>query len=99
MTIEKVSGVTLDAAVAKIECVSPENYSPSTDWAHGGPILAREIDVTEKRNGYYYVWRSKRPIKTNLGTPGLGCEMWATGETLLIAAMRCYVAAVQKGAQ
>ena len=50
-----------------------QSFTPSTDWAHGGPIIERE----------------------SMGVFPLG-EGWAAGfqngPTLLIAAMRCYVA-------
>lgn len=58
-------------------------YSPSTDWSQGGPIIEREgIDPD--------------PMIGDDGKP----EYWACflgnstshGSTLLIAAMRCYVA-------
>jgi hypothetical protein len=56
-------------------------YPYSTDWAFGGPIFEREITNHESRTEYFYCsrWVKGRPI-------------WAYGPTLLIAAMRCYVA-------
>jgi len=60
------------------------NYTPSTDWAQGGPIIEREgltIIREERLNGAVH-WVSYRQ---NIGT---GRE----GPTPLIAAMRCYVA-------
>lgn len=61
-----------------------DDFSPSTDWEQGGPIIEREkIDLLHRRQ------------------PDLSCEWEATidswetifhGPTLLIAAMRCYVA-------
>lgn len=80
----EMTGEVLNWAVAKCEGweFTYENYpqhemifySPSTDWAHGGPIIEREGIA--------------------LLPPGLaempGFE--GRGDTLLIAAMRCYVA-------
>jgi hypothetical protein len=56
----------------------PLEYSPSTDWAQGGPIIEWEmIDLKclpTKQGGV--IWRT----------------VCADGPTPLIAAMRCYVA-------
>jgi hypothetical protein len=57
MKISELTGAALDWAVAKCEGVlmrwersthdeAPLEYSPSTDWAQGGPIIEREwIDL------------------------------------------------------
>lgn len=58
---------------------SGEKYSPSTDWAQGGPIIEREeiaIDYDPD------VW--------NAAMYGEPCYL--SGPTPLVAAMRCYVA-------
>jgi hypothetical protein len=61
-----------------------ENYQPSTDWAHGGPIIERER-IYVKPNSSNEGWRSYVLI-------GGGGIAWAYfGPTPLIAAMRCYV--------
>lgn len=59
-------------------------YSPSTDWAHGGPIIERErISLSIKHDGW---WLAQ--IYNINDDP-----RWLTlGQTPLIAAMRCYVA-------
>jgi len=54
-------------------------FSPSTDWAQGGPIIERE-KIQIKENGYGH-WFAK-----------IGKGSWMRGPTPLIAAMRCYVA-------
>ena len=62
---------------------APENeWTPSTNWAQGGPIIEREgisiwvfDDVT---------WRAE--------TPFVGVDCVYEGPTPLVAAMRCYVA-------
>lgn len=91
-------GPALDWAVAKLEfpaspinissngCVSPGYdsryaFTPSTDWSQGGPIFEREISNHEKREGYFYCNKFV-----------LGRVCWMYGPTLLVAAMRCYVA-------
>jgi hypothetical protein len=59
------------------------HYSPSTDWAQGGPIIEREkINVSLSATAPWMAWFYD------------GVEMiWLTdGPTPLIAAMRCYVA-------
>ena len=98
-TIE-LTGVALDWAVAKcegytckgesltrnnplddgaLEHIWRKDYSPSTDWAQGGPIIERERIRIDPRG----VWCAAHD----------SCEWtYYTGETPLIAAMRCYVA-------
>lgn len=89
----ELSGTTLNWAVAKCEGVevakfkeSPslfygkgfDKYHPSTDWALGGPIIAREnIELKPTYAGW---------------TAFLGNTLFANASTPLIAAMRCYVA-------
>ena len=54
-------------------------YTPSTNWAQGGPIIEREtisLDYAQEED-----WAAKTPA-----------YQWAYGPTPLIAAMRCYVA-------
>jgi hypothetical protein len=56
-------------------------YSPSTNWAQGGPIIKRE-GIATRENGDSDDWYA--------------CKRWDNhgkfGATPLIAAMRCYVA-------
>ena len=62
-----------------------EPGSPSTNWAHGGPIIEREFITIDQK---------ERSICACIDAPE-GCELndiWANGPTPLIAAMRCYVA-------
>jgi len=62
-----------------------EGYTPSTDWAQGGPIIEREkISIELKPHGYWmasyqYNYADEKRFLT-------------LGDTPLIAAMRCYVA-------
>ena len=54
-----------------------DRYSPSTDWTQGGPIIERErLEIRRDNHGW-----------TALGN---GC--YGDGPTILIAAMRAYVA-------
>jgi hypothetical protein len=93
----ELTGAALDWAVAKCEgaingddldigFILEGGYSPSTDWAQGGPIIERELisleclfDVNE-----WYAWTPAPEQETG--------EARARGDTPLIAAMRCYVA-------
>ena len=64
---------------------SQDGYAPSVDWAQGGPIIEREkIYCKPKQNGE---WRSY-----TYDGKGNGVSNSISGETPLIAAMRCYVA-------
>jgi hypothetical protein len=56
-------------------------YSPSTDWAQGGPIIEREkmqLTYSDGADWGAYIWT------------GQNFAGW--GPTPLVAAMRCYVA-------
>ena len=57
-------------------------FSPSTDWAQGGPIIEREKIEIFIRDEKWFAYSS-------LSKPE---DFY--GETPLIAAMRCYVASV-----
>jgi len=58
-----------------------QSYLPSTDWAHGGPIIERELIETTRGGAYAeHFWKATRN------------SIIAYGPTPLIAAMRCYVA-------
>ena len=88
----KISEATLpqiDFLVAVCERFDEEDggvrFRPSTDWAQAGPIIEREKIITTFDRGYdsCQPWRCAVSIdQYNL----------YEGETLLIAAMRCYVA-------
>lgn len=78
----------------EIEGRSPlSSWAPSTEWDSGGPIIERERIVTS----YGYNWRADGDCWTAatdiefFGTRGADCPN-ACGATLLVAAMRCYVA-------
>jgi hypothetical protein len=60
-----------------------EKYSPSTDWAQGGPIVEREnLCISTDPIFQYTAWIYD----------GLEMTWIQHGPTPLIAAMRCYVA-------
>lgn len=77
-------GAALDWAVAKCEGNAGDfgidGYSPSTDWAQGGPIVEREGISLERITEA--LWESR--------ITGIWME---DGPTPLVAAMRCYVGA------
>jgi hypothetical protein len=62
-------------------------YAPehSTNWSHGGPIVEREIDQIS-RYETYPDYRADRFATDDYE------DCHAIGPTMLIAAMRCYVA-------
>jgi hypothetical protein len=65
--------------------VADENFRPSTDWAHGGPIIEREcICLQPAPRGLPGEWVAKNDP---------WCEDWEyLSNGPLVAAMRCYVA-------
>ena len=103
----ELSGAALDYAVALCEGFGPDTYMrnidirrnvegkvsallvpidrayitwlPSQHWAQGGPIMERENICIRGIQGGFHAWYHQRPPKTH-------------GPTMLIAAMRCYVA-------
>jgi len=100
----QLSGVQLDWAVAHIQgyaegpngsfwiteddCV---DFKPSTDWAQGGPIIEREtISVAADTADMFdsFLWFAS--VDDILVDPDEAIGV--RGPTLLIAAMRCYVA-------
>ena len=68
-------------------------YTPSTDWEQGGPIIEREKLTVAPNDQKTYVgqeaWTAYR-IETLFTDQG--DKEYQTGSTPLIAAMRCYVA-------
>lgn len=61
---------------------TPWTWEPSTSWRHGGPIIEREgiSTIKYKAGGHWSARTMDYPPK------------YITGQTPLIAAMRCYVA-------
>jgi hypothetical protein len=102
MKTADLTGAALDWAVAKCEGVTvwyddlpqvlrttkglEKEYSPSDNWAQGGPIIEREgISVEYNRAEFTWLWTAYK-----LGDPHE--DNPEGGPTPLIAAMRCYVA-------
>lgn len=99
MKTSELTGAALDWAVAKCEGFDPETlntktgvvyslrygwYTPSTDWAQGGPIIEREgiavwSPLLDKADGAWIASYSCAQHEKFADSP-------------LIAAMRCYVA-------
>ena len=113
----ELSGAALDWAVAKAEgealvdgCLftkDPDDeqvlYSPSTDWAQGGPIIERERIDLNRFSGQWAarLWAGWRDIEYPQGSAEhaaayrsrkVSQSIEQQGPTALIAAMRCYVA-------
>ena len=94
-TVE-LQGAALDWAVAKCEGGKVrfetgvflnqgdgyEYYSPTIDWAQGGPIIEREKFCAPTWDKLWQQWHCFHPKNAALGI---------LGPTPLIAAMRCYV--------
>ena len=91
MKTSELTGAALDWAVAKCEknwAYEPDGCdSYSTDWALAGPIIERDeialepMTHDEQGDGW---------LATRIEGPAVCMEF---GPTMLIAAMRCYVAA------
>lgn len=62
--------------------------SPSTDWALGGPIIDREpFGIFERRDGMWHAgFYQEQPGFKDV------CIAYQAGPTMLVAAMRAYVA-------
>lgn len=90
-----LTGAALDWAVAKANGIDLDSslgdYLPSTDWAQGGPIIEREgIETapTYTDDGKTVTGWTALMFNDQRCEPDL---IQASGPTLLIAAMRCYV--------
>jgi hypothetical protein len=93
MKTNELTGHALNWAVAK--CVlgdaaeqAGEWWTPSTDWAQGGPIIEREKMDIACWDAHSMPWKASIDGDTDAGV-ALYVEY---GVTPLIAAMRCYVA-------
>jgi len=114
MKTSELTGAALDWAVAKCEGYFDigmasvrdgvadvfyfDPWTPSTDWAQGGPIIEREklavwfSEAVHDENGVILrepCWYCETSCTTDNGDEPYKCE---TAPTPLIAAMRCYVA-------
>ena len=100
MKTSELTGAALDWAVAKALSLNEEDYVEidnlygpvwrgpeySSDWAQGGPIIEREEIALEPmtHDEHGDGW-----LATRVEGPAVCMEF---GQTMLIAAMRCYVA-------
>lgn len=91
MKTSELTGAALDWAVARCENVYcfDGTYTPSTNWAQGGPIIDREIDSHERDGNVFQAVKFDEEGNFSI-FERIGHH--AFGPTLLIAAMRCYVA-------
>lgn len=100
MDVMQMSCADLDRMVAKIEGWPEDSvvgkYSPSKQWLIGGPIIERDhIEIF-----YSGTWKAAIKVRKKKTLPwGFHAETdWhkvTSGETPLIAAMRCFVASRQ----
>jgi hypothetical protein len=75
--------VVIDVNGRLFDMRTGKDYDPSTNWAHGGPIIAQEgITLSKTAHGFWEAY--KRPAGVN--------ECYQVSDDPLIAAMRCYVA-------
>ena len=103
MRTSELAGAALDWAVAQIEkprlsqSFARKNvvvlahgglYAPSINWAQGGPIIEREGIVVDIRKEYGWIAAREFWYLEDKADH----DLCSTGETYLIAAMRCYVA-------
>lgn len=66
------------------DCDAGEHYHPQTNWAQGGPIIEREnISITGTAFSW---WECEEGWYAHVG------DIFAYGDTPLVAAMRAYVA-------
>lgn len=99
MKTAELTGASLDWAVAKCEGLSTyievvEGFTPSTDWAQGGAIIERE-KISTWFHSEYDCWCAA-------GLAWMDADVESDefftlpeafrGPTVLVAAMRCYVA-------
>ncbi len=101
MKTNELTGAALDWAVAKCEggTIRAEHgvflnqgdgydyYTPSTDWAQGGPIIERE-----SMGIWMYQWNEQGEAEQGWYAEDKDGDHVQTGPTPLIAAMRVYVA-------
>jgi hypothetical protein len=106
MKANELTGAALDWAVAKcegyrIDLVPEGSYTPSTDWAQGGPIIEREGILLRSIRRADHSMDGQWLAMYDGGNTGsmvqwVKRETWPRhyfiGPTPLIAAMRCYVA-------
>lgn len=94
----ELRGPALDWAVEMVECegamYSRRECRPfSTDWAQGGPIIERErIQLRDHIDLRLHWTASLHVMNSNWAGKMVSSTVFEDGPTLLVAAMRCYVA-------
>ena len=97
---------TFDTYIGSDECdpmplviVNGRQWNPGTLWSQGGPIIEREqMDVQHYPDHWVaHLWANRNWKQTIPSSPGHEKvaplnSAFGSGPTLLIAAMRCYVA-------
>jgi hypothetical protein len=95
MKTSELTGAALDWAVQQCEGArkdidfvwwTDDHYTPSTDWAQGGPIIERD-GIGLDQYADYPRWQAFTPAPEQPSGQAV-----CNGPTPLIAAMRCYVA-------
>ena len=88
-TCPEDAGVYTYGRGGEIEYTEPlKGWSPSTDWEIGGLIIDREpFGIFERRDGEWFagIYKPRQGFKDE-------CVAYLSGPTILIAAMRAYVA-------
>jgi hypothetical protein len=69
--------------------IPAQSYTPSTDWAQGGPIIEREQGAFQTYHGLLG-YPADRIVSASMGRELMRYQM--DGPTHLVAAMRAYVA-------
>jgi len=93
LKVSDLLGAELDRHVAKAQGkLEAPDFSPSSDWAQGGPIIDREgiqvAPMPAKGGAWCAVSIGRLPNRV-----GSANGAWMEGPTPLIAAMRAYVRA------
>ena len=87
LKVRVMSGVCYDVELLDMQVDGDTRIIYSTDWAQGGPIIEREwLDITPWPN------ESREDMRWHCQQHDTANDFAQYGPTLLIAAMRCYVA-------
>ena len=106
MKTSELTGAALDWTVAKLEGITDWDsvdlvfrddefcwYEPSSNWAQGGPIIERErlwVGYSAAGQSLKLLVMADDVVQCRKSLSPPNCS--TTGPTILIAAMRCYVA-------
>lgn len=94
-----IPGPAYDPVIMNGRCFTSRSspysqFSPSTNWAHGGPIIEREqMDFRHYCGNLWIAGFDTEPETNSWGmATGLKMDFEMEGPTPLVAAMRAYVA-------